>query len=84
MSSLLRVVWTITWWVRWWFGLVEYGYQWPADDGYGCWYCGYGGDSDLFSWEFDTPVHKFCLRQRLREHPEDPEAQLMGREFGML
>ena len=52
--------------------------------GYGCWYCGGKNGDDLdFSIEFDTPVHKSCVREVLSKDKKDLEAKIFARELGI-
>lgn len=50
--------------------------------GYGCWYCNKTEGEDLvFSFEFDTPVHKSCVHDALEKNPEDIEARIFMQEL---
>jgi len=45
----------------------------------GCWFC-YTDDENeelVYDDEFDTNVHKSCIREALKEHPQNNEALLM-------
>lgn len=50
----------------------------------GCWFCDKeGGDDYVFDWEFDTPVHLHCIRERLKDpkwvsDQELSEAEIMS------
>ncbi|MDF2841679.1 MAG: hypothetical protein K0R00_105 [Herbinix sp.] len=52
----------------------------------GCWFC-HNGFSDLkdkaFSYEFDTNLHISCLLDELRENPNNEEAKLIAKEYGI-
>jgi hypothetical protein len=41
-----------------------------------CWFC-QKNNCDEFDMEFDTFLHKECLVNELKDHPENPEAELM-------
>jgi hypothetical protein len=49
----------------------------PSDGG--CWFCSTDDEHEplVFDLEFDTYVHKSCIRKALEEDPENPEAKLM-------
>lgn len=50
----------------------------------GCWYCHTNAGKMYFSREFDCFLHIECLQKRLKEQPEDKEAEIFAREFGDL
>lgn len=50
------------------------------DCGGPCWYCRKDA-CEIFSMEFDTPLHKECLIARVREDANDDEALIMLREL---
>ncbi len=54
----------------------------------GCWFCCTDDDGQWgFSIEFDTNFHLVCLKKALEPRDDDsvdPEAQIIGREFGLI
>ena len=53
----------------------------------GCWFCRReDSNSTLFSYEWDTPVHRFCILRALDtgKSGEYEEAVSMAEEFGMV
>lgn len=47
----------------------------------GCWFCEKKTTNMQFSCEFDTMVHKNCIKRALIANPKHPEAKLMAKEF---
>lgn len=47
----------------------------------GCWFCERKTMNMEFSCEFDTMVHKNCIKRALIANPKHPEAKIMAREF---
>lgn len=45
----------------------------PLDGG--CWYCETKDDTLVYDTEFDTMIHVECIKQALKEDPNDPEAK---------
>jgi len=45
----------------------------------GCWFCHQDDDENniVYDVEFDTFVHKRCIKQVLEDDPDHPEAKLM-------
>lgn len=43
----------------------------------GCWFCFKVDNNMVFDTEFDTWLHLDCLKQALKDNPNDPEAQFM-------
>ena len=46
---------------------------------YNCWFCGID-DTDTFSFEFDTFVHRDCVLENM---DTDDEARIMANEFNI-
>ena len=44
----------------------------------GCWFCHYDYAPMVFDTEFDTYLHRECLKKALEKDPEDGEAQAMS------
>lgn len=44
-----------------------------------CWFCDKGEEIEALAYdsEFDTPVHISCIKAKLAENPEHPEARCM-------
>lgn len=53
----------------------------------GCWFC-YDVPTSTkdkgFSMELDTYFHFSCLKRELNEHPDNMEATLIAKEFGLM
>jgi len=47
----------------------------------GCWFCEKKTTNMQFSCEFDTMVHKNCIKKALIANSKHPEAKIMAREF---
>lgn len=55
----------------------------PCDDG--CWYCHrVDGERMIFSVEFDTNLHPYCLKRAIELDPHDREAQIILKELSPL
>ena len=52
----------------------------PVDGG--CWFCFEDYEPMIFDTEFDTYLHKDCLKKAIEKDPEDGEAQVMGYLLG--